>query len=102
MGIREISVQDLAQLGDGVRLIDVREVDEFASGHVPHAVNIPLGIVPDQVTEFGGDAVYAICKSGGRSHRACEFLAGYGHDVVNVVGGTMAWSDAGFTLLPES
>ena len=102
MAIQEISVRDLAQLGTGARVLDVREVDEFAAGHVAHAVNIPLGTVPDHLADFDGQPLYVICKSGGRSFAACEFLAGHGHDASNVAGGMIAWADAGLDVVHES
>lgn len=97
MAISEISVDELAeQLATGSRLVDVREPDEFDEGHVPGAVHIPLATVPDNVERFRGEGpTYVICRSGGRSLRACEFLADRGVDVVNVVGGTMAWQLSG-------
>ena len=101
MAIPEISTDQLAEMmaadSDGsLRLIDVREVDEYESGHVPGATLVVLGTVPDNVDAFRGDGpTYVICKSGGRSMRACEFLAGEGLDVVNIAGGTMSWIAAG-------
>ena len=44
---------------------------------------------------FTGDPLPVICRSGGRSQRACDFLAAQGHRVVNVSGGTLAWIDSG-------
>lgn len=102
MAIQEISVQDLAEMGEDVRLIDVREADEYASGHVAHAKSVPLGTVPDRATELNGSPVYLICRSGVRSYQACEFLAAYGHEVFNVSGGMLAWADAGFASVHES
>jgi rhodanese-related sulfurtransferase len=98
--IHEIDVDALAtQLAAGGRVVDVREPDEYAAGHVPGAVLVPLGTVPDHVDAFTGEGpTYVICKSGGRSMRACEFLADQGVDgleVVNVAGGTMAWIASG-------
>jgi rhodanese-related sulfurtransferase len=97
MAISEISVDELAeQLATGSRLIDVREHDEFDTGHVPGAVHVALGTVPDNVALFRGDGpTYVICRSGGRSLRACEFLADQGVEVVNVAGGTLAWQLSG-------
>ena len=97
MAIAEITVEELAErLDQGVRLIDVREVDEYADGHVPGAQLIVLGTVPDNVDRFRGDGpTYVICKSGGRSMRACQFLEGEGIETVNVAGGTMAWTASG-------
>ena len=100
MAISEISVDELAeQLATGSRLIDVREHDEFNSGHVPGAVHIALGTVPENVGLFRGEGpAYVICRSGGRSMRACEFLAEQGVEAVNVAGGTLAWQMSGREL----
>lgn len=100
--IREIDVDGLAEAlaaadGRAVRLIDVREPDEYDEGHVPGAVSVPLATVPDQLAAFAGDGTtFVICQAGGRSLRACEFVAARGvTDVVNVAGGTGAWIRSG-------
>ena len=50
--MKEINVEDLESvLATGVRLVDVREPDEYTSGHVPGALSIPLGQVPDRIDE---------------------------------------------------
>lgn len=97
MAIAEISVDELAEhLAAGARLVDVREPAEFDEAHVPGAVLVPLGTVPDQVDAFRGEGpTYVICRSGARSMRACEFVATHGIEVVNVAGGTMAWLQSG-------
>lgn len=97
MSIIEISVAELeTALSAGARLIDVRETDEYQAGHVAGAVHVALGSVPDRVHAFQGDGTtYVICKVGGRSMRACEFLAQHGVEVVNVAGGMVAWIDGG-------
>ncbi len=98
MTIPEITVDELAGLGD-VRIIDVRENDEWIDSRVPSAVHVPLGTVPDQLDAFGADGAalptYVICKAGGRSFRACEYTAAQGKNVVNVAGGMIAWSAGG-------
>ncbi len=72
MAISEITVDELSELlPSGVRLIDVREPDEYDEAHVPGAVLVPLATVPDNLDAFRGDGPsYVICKSGGRSRRA--------------------------------
>ncbi len=97
MAIEEVSVDELhAALGAGARLFDVREPDEYTAGHVPGAIPIPLGEVAARVDEFRGDgAAYVICRSGGRSMRACELLADEGVTAVNVAGGTTGWETSG-------
>lgn len=96
MAIEQISVSDLQALGSGIRLIDVREPDEWAQARVPHAVHVPLGTVPEHLDSFDGTPTYVICRVGGRSYSACEFADANGHEVVNVAGGILAWIDAGF------
>lgn len=97
MAVSEISVDNLAdRLSAGARLIDVREPHEFEEAHVPGARLVPLATVPDELDAFRGDGpTYVICKSGGRSMRACEYVAAQGIDAVNVAGGTMAWLMSG-------
>lgn len=94
VGVPEISVHDLAKLGPDVRLIDVREAREWESGHVPYAVHVPLGTVPDNLDRFDGIPTYVICRTGGRSLNACQFASANGHDAVNVTGGMLAWAGA--------
>ena len=77
-------------------VIDVREPGEYVEGHVPGAPLIPLGEVMERVDEFPATSeVLIICKSGGRSGQAAQFLRGQGIDAVNIAGGTMAWIAAG-------
>lgn len=90
-----VTTNELSEL-DAPILIDVREVDEYVSGHVPGAINIPLSELVGRESECGlGDTVYVICQAGGRSARACEHLSQQLNlqsvSFVNVLGGTGAW-----------
>lgn len=104
MAISEVDVATLERkLAEGAPLIDVRQPDEFAAGHVPGAVLVPLGDVPDRLDAFSSTQTnYLICRSGARSMRAAEFLADRGFDVVNVAGGTLAWQESGRPTETES
>lgn len=104
MTIPEISADALADaLAGGARLFDVRESDEYVAGHVPGAVLVPLGSLPDEVDRFRGDGPsYLVCRSGARSLRGCEYLAQHGIDVVNVAGGTIAWIESGHPIATGS
>ncbi|GAB3597979.1 rhodanese-like domain-containing protein [Angustibacter peucedani] len=89
----EISVTDLP--ADAV-LLDVREADEWAAGHVDGAVHVPLSEVPGRLGELPeADPLYIICRSGNRSGRAAQWLNAQGVDSVNVAGGMKAWAFAG-------
>ena len=97
MTIKEVQVTELeAAMQAGARVVDVRETNEYVDGHVPGAVHVALGTVPDEIEAFRSDGpVYVVCRSGARSMRACEFLTQQGVDVVNVAGGTLDWIASG-------
>ena len=97
MSHHRTSPAELAELlAVGARLIDVRETDEYVAGHVPGAVHVALGTVPQHVDAFRGDGpAYVICRSGARSMRACEYLAQEGVVAVNIAGGTLDWVAGG-------
>ncbi|HFI0463623.1 TPA: rhodanese-like domain-containing protein [Streptococcus suis] len=94
--INQISVQTLKALkkDKNIQVIDVRESGEYASGHVPGAINMPLSLLPYTFQDLKKDQpYYIICQSGARSMRACQFLDQQGYQVTNVIGGTQAWPD---------
>lgn len=93
--MRSITTTDLAELGDGVTLIDVREPDEFADVRIPFAVNVPMSTLGERADDISRDGdVYVICKLGGRSSNVVEALEARGWtNLVNVEGGTMQWVD---------
>ncbi len=96
MTVREIEVQEFAVRGVAGRVVDVRSADEYAGGHVPGAVNIPLDELPGRVGELAGDGpVYVVCQSGRRSLQGAEMLAEGGVDATSVAGGTGGWIEAG-------
>lgn len=99
--VEEITVEQLSEVMSGeITLIDVREPDEYASGHAPGAVLVPLGALLSGVATIeAAGTVYMICRSGARSRHACEFLEQQGITAVNVAGGTMAWIARGFDVV---
>lgn len=85
-----------AALAEGATVIDVREPDEYASGHVAGAVSIPLGQIPNRATSMPkNQPVYVICASGGRSLNAARHLVQVGVDARSVAGGTGGWQRSG-------
>lgn len=102
-GVRTVDVATLqADLAKGAvpLLIDVRTPGEYASGHVPGAVNVPLDELASRVSDLGPAEreVYVVCQSGNRSAKASALLAAQGRHPVNVAGGTSAWRSAGFPV----
>ena len=90
--ITPVEVQELLESGEQLNLVDVREDDEVAEGIIPGAIHIPLGEVVERVGELDKSKPYIIiCRSGGRSGRATEFLEGAGYDASNMTGGMLEW-----------
>ena len=85
-------VETLLNEGKNLNIIDVREVDEVAAGKIPGALNMPLRLVEFRMHELDKSKEYIIvCRSGGRSGRATQFLESYGFNVINMTGGMLAW-----------
>ncbi|CAM5582705.1 rhodanese-like domain-containing protein [Streptomyces aurantiogriseus] len=83
-------------------VIDVRTPGEYASGHLPGALNIPLDQLRRALPELRDAAerrdILVVCASGARSEKACELLAGQGVPAATLAGGTGAWATAGHDL----
>lgn len=88
-------VRFLLQSGEPLILVDVRERNEYEQGHLPHALNLPLGTVEESACEALRDkaACYVVyCQGGRRSALACGFLCEQGYtDVINMEGGIDRW-----------
>ncbi len=75
------------------QFIDVREPFEYAAGHIKKAINIPLGIIDNNLGKINKDKkIVFICKSGGRSSMASKKVSKLGYDVYNMTGGMNAWT----------
>jgi rhodanese-related sulfurtransferase len=99
--VPEAAPQQVKQAVDqGAYLIDVREPWEHDEERIPGAVLIPLGELPDRLSEVPEDRdVYVHCRMGGRSARAVELLQAAGRTrAVNVAGGLEGWREAELPL----
>ncbi len=90
---KSISTSELDNLlkQEKVTLIDVRTAQEYRSGHIQEAKNLPL----NQIVNYSGPKtkpVYVICQSGMRSKRACAILNDKGYQTINVKGGMSQWT----------
>ena len=66
---------NVTEVPQGAQLIDVREPDEFATAHAAGAVNLPLSNFVGLADKIDPNQdIYVICKSGGRSAHAAEYL----------------------------
>lgn len=92
-----------ARQSSGALLIDVREADEYAQGHVPGSTLIPLGQLAQRLQEiarYKDKPVVLICHSGRRSAQALKLLEGAGFSAAaNVEGGMIAWQQAGLPVI---
>jgi hydroxyacylglutathione hydrolase len=95
--IPDISLSEVESLPAQSLIIDVREPEEFAAGHVPGAINLPQSEIASRLDELPRDQdVLVICQGGNRSCRAAQFLAQSGFQrLFNVVDGTAGWISSG-------
>src|SRR5215213_166328 len=96
-----ISVEEAKRLIDSgsVRVIDVREPNEWAKDHLAVATLVPLGQVMQRPGELGTDNVLFYCEVGQRSAVACEMAASLGLEhVYNLEGGMQAWRAQGYPV----
>lgn len=97
--VTDITVDGLnarLRAGEPVQMLDVRESYEWAEGHIPGAIHIPLGQLQARMHELDrAQPVVAVCRSGNRSTWAAMALqqAGFA-DVANLEDGMLAWSRA--------
>ncbi|MGB9428820.1 MAG: rhodanese-like domain-containing protein [Gammaproteobacteria bacterium] len=99
--IREVTPQDVSRELGEVLIVDVREAEEYAAGHIPGAVNIPRGVLEFKIDQFPAlhdrnREIVLQCQGGGRSALATVALQELGFkNVSNLAGGFGAWSAAG-------
>lgn len=98
----EVPAVPAADVPADATLIDVREDDEWEAGHAAGAVHIPMGEVPQRLSELPEGELFVVCRAGGRSLRVAQWLQQNGYDTVNVDGGMGAWADAGRPMVSES
>ena len=85
--------------GGGVTVVDVRNASEWARGHLPGAVHIPLGYLAERCRSLPAQPIVVQCQSGARSAIAASLLERLGlSDVSNLTGGFIAWASAGLPV----
>lgn len=81
-------------MSKGAMLVDVRETDEYESGHIPNAISVPLSIFDNKIEKTLKDKnkpVIVYCLSGGRSGVALNKLLKMGYTSVYNLGGISSW-----------
>lgn len=103
----EVSVHDMKHALDdctlGIKVVDIREPDEYAAAHIPGVMFLPLSELQLRLDELDPTETYYIhCRSGGRSMRLVQFLKENGFkNVKSVAGGIHAWADAFDPEMPK-
>ena len=98
--VETVDVNEVQRLqSEGAVLIDVREPNEWATGHVQGAKLIPLGSLNSELSKIRPDRqVLFICHSGRRAARATSMANRQGLTAMNVRGGMVQWTQAGLPL----
>lgn len=96
----DVNTVNALQDNPDVFMLDVREPDEYAAGHIPGIVLIPMGEVAERLSEIPEDkTVIVTCRSGNRSGQIADLLREMGYaDVHNMEGGIVAWEEAGYPI----
>ncbi|MCW2604407.1 MAG: Rhodanese domain protein [Pseudonocardiales bacterium] len=94
------------QLPEGAVLLDVREDDEWAAGHIQGALHVPMNSIPQRLASepdlFHPDGgLVIVCKVGGRSAQVTAWLQMQGVDALNLQGGVLEWTGSGRPLVRE-
>ncbi|KKO50363.1 sulfurtransferase [Arsukibacterium sp. MJ3] len=97
-----ISPSALKGMDEKPQVLDVREIDEFDSGHIPNAIHCYVGYLPNQLSELPLDKTRPVVVTCGVGHRAgvgvsILLRAGF-QDVRNLLGGMKAWKALGFAV----
>ena len=94
------ALKELSERRGEALLVDVRTPSEYAAGHVPGAINIPMEQVEARLEDLNpGSPIVLICQSGGRAQLTARLLEGCGKQVTVLDGGTSAWVKAGFPVV---
>jgi sulfur-carrier protein adenylyltransferase/sulfurtransferase len=93
--ITAVELKQRVDRGDALKIIDVREPNEYQINRIPGSQLIPLGDIPKRYEELSkADEIVVQCKSGARSAKAADFLRSVGFTrVLNLKGGILDWVD---------
>jgi rhodanese-related sulfurtransferase len=103
MKLTAMELKQRLDAGDRLQVIDVRSAGEFAAGHVPGAVNLPLEQVESRLGDLRGtDPVVLVCQSGQRAEMCKDLIEHHRDDLIVLEGGTTAWQTAGYETVGSS
>lgn len=95
-----IGVDELRRAPLTSQLVDVRSANEFAAGHIPGAVNIPMDQIEGRLADLrAGAPIVLICQAGTRARLTAALLEPCGREIAVLEGGTDAWVRAGMPVV---
>jgi rhodanese-related sulfurtransferase len=103
MVVKEIEAAELQSRvvnNEDIMLLDIRGDAEVAQGVLPKAEHLPMHMIPLRMHDFPqGRDIVLYCRSGARSHHACNYLMQQGIDnVINLRGGIISWVRQGYEI----
>jgi rhodanese-related sulfurtransferase len=95
------------ELPSNATILDVRENDEWAAGHIDGAVHVPIGSVANRMLYepaelLTDDPIVVTCKGGGRAGRVTAWLHANGFEAVRLDGGMRGWEANGRSMVSDT
>lgn len=81
------------------QLLDVRSPSEFAAGHIPGAINIPMDQIESRLADLSSGPIVLVCQMGKRAQMTADILGPCQFDLTVLEGGTSAWIQEGFPVV---
>ena len=106
-GLDEPPCTEHDQIAPDQLILDVRDDDEWAAGHIDGAVHVPLDRLANRMLHEPGELLtdkplVVTCKGGGRARRAASWLNRNGYDAVVLSGGMRGWFALGLPVVSET
>ena len=101
--LERVPTVQAGQVAADATILDVREDDEWAAGHIAGSTHVPLSQLPARAADIpAADPLVVVCRVGARSAQVAAWLLGQGRQAVNLTGGLDAWAAAGRPLVTDA
>ena len=91
--MKEIKIEELLNINNNLKIIDIRDNYLFNIGNIPNAINIPMNLLIMNPSNYlnKNEIYYIYCNRGISSKKTCELLTSLGYNVINIIGGYMSY-----------